>query len=127
MRCFATVSAWLLLCGLVTAQTDFRSAIQPGVPGLSPDLYGDVFNVRAFGATGNGSTDDTFAIEKIISALTNRGVESSISRMEPTIRVHVISPSQSRPLLRGSDSWLSIRVSGARWSNAGVLQQISST
>jgi hypothetical protein len=46
--------------GSSTLGSTFRAAIQ--------DWGGQVFNVRAYGATGNGSTDDTSAVQAAITA-----------------------------------------------------------
>lgn len=47
--------------------------VSSSITGPIVDKGGQVFNVRAYGATGNGSTDDTIAIANTINAIPSTG------------------------------------------------------
>ena len=47
---------------------------QAGYPGNIPYVTANVINVRDFGATGNGSTDDSAAIQAAIDSAPNPAV-----------------------------------------------------
>lgn len=57
----------------VVALGNRRPVLAATTTGTFWDQGGAVFNVRAYGATGNGSTDDTAAISATISAAQNAG------------------------------------------------------
>lgn len=106
----ALVAELVVQTGSSYANTPFTSFAFPGTGSptsrTTPDRIGDIFNVKEYGAIGNGSNDDTTAIQLAITASNNGIIFFPKGTYKTT--VPILIPVGSSLILRGEGNGSSI-------------------
>lgn len=117
----------LALAGLLLGATYYPSddlvVFKGGVQGPVYQKGGSVYNVKAFHAKCDGSSDSHAQIQAAVNAAINAGGGDVIIPSDPTKTCRI-----SQPIVLDNDAWLNVRIIGAgRWARIQPLSGFTGT